>query len=300
MTYSHPHIETLPARRTELGSLKILRALPRRKRRMVGAWCFLDRYGPVSFSSEKPMDVAPHPHIGLQTVSWLTEGEIVHHDSLGYEALMHAGQLNLMTAGRGIAHSEETPRINSGTLSGVQLWVALPSGQRDMAPEFDHYASLPVLDFAGGTITLITGTLLGHSSPAKTFTPIVGADIALRDQPMVLPLNPDFEHALFVLLGNVALDGRPIEGSALHYLGTQRNQLEISGTPNSRILMIGGEPFPEKIVMWWNFVAGSQQEIAEAREDWVNHQRFGEVKAYSGSRLPAPDLTSLAPANPAS
>src|SRR5262245_20660546 len=140
----HPSpIESFPARKTELGSIKILRALPRRARRMVGPWCFLDRYGPISFGPEKPMDVAPHPHMGLQTVSWLVEGEIVHNDSLGYEALMGAGQLNLMTAGRGIAHAEETPRRNSGRLSGVQLWVALPDGHRHIDPVFDHYASLP-------------------------------------------------------------------------------------------------------------------------------------------------------------
>src|SRR5215510_13522902 len=130
MSDSRSDIQSLPARQTEVGSLRILRALPRRQRRMVGPWCFLDRYGPIGFSSEKPMDVAPHPHIGLQTVSWLVAGEIVHHDSLGCEALMRAGELNLMTAGSGIAHSEETPRQNSGQLDGVQLWVALPDEQR--------------------------------------------------------------------------------------------------------------------------------------------------------------------------
>src|ERR1051326_5785426 len=121
MTNSNPQIQRLPARHTELGSLKILRALPRRERRTVGPWCFLDRYGPLQFAGDKPMDVAPHPHMGLQTISWLLEGEIVHHDSLGCESLMRAGQLNLMTAGEGIAHSEETPKDNSGALSGVQL-----------------------------------------------------------------------------------------------------------------------------------------------------------------------------------
>src|SRR5215468_5346223 len=146
---TYPDIQSLPARHTELGGLKILRALPRSQRRMVGAWCFLDRYGPLSFTGQKPMDVAPHPHIGLQTVSWLLEGEMIHHDSLGNEALMRAGQLNLMTAGRGIAHSEETPPANSGALSGVQLWVALPDDDRDVSPAFDHYAVLPVQDESG-------------------------------------------------------------------------------------------------------------------------------------------------------
>src|SRR5262249_46349032 len=287
MSYPNSDIQSLPARQTELRSLRILRVLPRRQRRMVGPWCFLDRYGPVSFTSDKPMDVAPHPHIGLQTVSWLLEGEIIHHDSLGYEALIRPGQLNLMTAGHGIAHSEETPKTNSGTLNGVHLWVALSGEQRDMPPAFEHYSSLPVLDFAGGTITLIAGTLLGHSSPAKTFTPIIGAEISLREQqPITLPLLTEFEHALFVLQGDVLVEGRPIDGGTLHYLGTNRDQLHITGIDNSRILMIGGEPFSETIVMWWNFVAKTHEEIAQAREDWVHHQRFGEVKAYCGSRLP--------------
>src|SRR5262249_14688362 len=159
------------------GSLTILRALPRSRRRMVGPWCFLDRYGPVTFSSGAPMLVAPHPHMGLQTVSWLLEGEIVHKDSLGYEALMHAGQLNLMTSGRGIAHSEETPPRNSGKLSGVQLWVALPGEHRDTAPVFDHYSSVPIVELGGASVTLIAGELSGHTSPARAFSKMIGADI---------------------------------------------------------------------------------------------------------------------------
>src|SRR5690349_17716622 len=177
-TQADSDIQSLPARQAEVGSLKILRALPRRQRRMVGPWCFLDRYGPLRFSDEKAMDVAPHPHLGLQTVSWLLEGEIVHHDSLGCEALMRAGQLNLMTSGRGIAHAEETPRTNSGALSGVQLWIALPDDYRDGPPAFDHYAELPTVEASSGvTVKLITGELLGRSSPAKTFSPIVGAEL---------------------------------------------------------------------------------------------------------------------------
>jgi quercetin 2,3-dioxygenase len=301
MSDSRFEIQSLRARQTELGSLVIQRALPRRQRRMVGPWCFLDRYGPHRFTSEKPLDVAPHPHIGLQTVSWLIQGEIIHRDSLGCEALMHGGQLNLMTAGRGIAHSEETPKTNSGTLNGVQLWVALPDHQRDIPPVFEHHAMMPVLDVAGGTVTLIAGTLLAESSPAKMFSPIIGADIAFHQkQPMLLPLNPDFEHALFVLQGDVLLQERPIEAATLHYLGTGREQLLIAGTVDARVLLIGGEPFGEPIVMWWNFVARTQNEIEQARADWMQHQRFGEVKGYIGSRLPAPDLAKFAPANPGS
>ena len=236
------------------------------------------------------MDVAPHPHMGLQTVSWLLQGEIIHNDSLGCEALMRAGQLSLMTAGHGIAHSEETPTTNSGALDGVQMWVALPPSQRTMPPAFNHHASLPVLDFASGTVTLIAGTLLGETSPAQMFSPIVGAEIAFRArESLVLPVRRGFEHAVFVLQGDVLLDKRPLDGGALHYLGTNRDELHLSGSVSARVLLIGGEPLNEPIVMWWNFVGGSREEMSEAREDWMNHRRFGEVKAYHGARLPAPD-----------
>src|SRR5262245_55393125 len=165
------------------------------------------------------MDVAPHPHIGLQTVSWLLEGEIVHHDSLGYEALIRPGQLNLMTAGHGITHSEETPAVNSGALSGVQLWVALPQDRRDMDPLFHHHAVLPVVDSAAGTVTIFAGTLADQTSPAQMFSPIVGAEITLRTRdPLLLPVRRDFEHALFVLHGDVALNKQPLADGALHYL----------------------------------------------------------------------------------
>lgn len=247
------------------------------------------------------MDVAPHPHIGLQTVSWLLQGEIVHNDSLGYEALMRAGQLNLMTAGHGIAHAEETPKGNSGTLDGVQLWVALPSERRNMSPTFHHHVFLPVLDVPAGTVTLIAGTLMDQTSPAQMYSPIVGAEIAFRaPETLQLPVRRDFEHALLVLHGDVAMDRRPLEGGTLHYLGANRDELHLSGSIGSRVLLIGGEPYNDPLVMWWNFVGSTHEEMAKAREDWIRHQRFGEVKAYRGDRLPAPDLMKLAPANPAS
>jgi len=237
------------------------------------------------------MDVAPHPHMGLQTVSWLVAGEMVHHDSLGCEALMKAGQLNLMTAGFGIAHSEETPKRNSGLLDGVQLWVALPDNQRQIPPLFDHYASLPVFDVAPASVTLIFGDMLQHASPARSFSPMVGAEIAFREKGAIdLPLKPNFEHAVLVLQGDGALDTSPVRDDALHYIAPGRDELHIDGSENCRMLLIGGEPFHEPILMWWNFVARTHEEMARAREDWVQHQRFGEVKAYDGPRTPAPDL----------
>ena len=247
------------------------------------------------------MDVAPHPHIGLQTVSWLLQGEIIHNDSLGCEALMRAGQLNLMTAGRGIAHSEVSPKSNSGKLDGVQLWVALPSDRRSTTPVFHHHASLPILELGGVTVTIIAGTLMYRTSPAVMFTPIVGAEIAFQSRkPIELPVRPDFEHALFILRGEVSLNNSPLEGDTLHYLGMERDELQLSGSDDARVLLLGGEPFTDPILMWWNFVGTTHHEIAEAREDWIQHRRFGDVTAYHGPRIPAPDLLKLAPANPAS
>jgi hypothetical protein len=234
-------------------------------------------------------------------VSWLLQGEIVHNDSLGCERLMRAGQLNLMTAGGGIAHSEETPKANSGTLEGVQLWVALPRDRRQMAPVFNHHASLPVLDVAAGTVTLIAGTLMNETSPAQMFSPIVGAEIAFRSrESLELPVRRDFEHALFVLRGDVSLNKRPLESGSLHYLGLNRDALHFTASVDSRVLLLGGEPFKDPVLMWWNFVGSTHEEIAEAREDWIQHRRFGEVKAYLGNRIAAPDLMKLAPPNPAS
>ena len=287
-------IQSLPAREAEVGSLKILRALPRSQRRMVGAWCFLDRYGPVRFLQEKPMDIAPHPHIGLQTVSWLLEGELIHHDSLGCEGLMSAGQLNLMTAGQGIAHSEETPRTNSGILSGVQLWIALPGEAREQRPAFHYHADLPAFDVSGVSVKLFIGELLGHTSSARVFTPTVGAEILFReDASILLPFKRSFEHAIFIFEGDVLLNGQHMDRDTLHYLGTNRDEVQIKGNAGSRLLLIGGEPFGEPIVMWWNFVARTHEEIARAREDWMQHERFGEVRGYNGSRIPAPELRAL-------
>ena len=239
------------------------------------------------------MDVAPHPHMGLQTVSWLASGEIIHRDSLGCEALMRAGQLNLMTAGRGISHSEETPKENSGKLQGVQLWIALPADQRHTEPLFDHYASLPVFSIESATVRVIIGEILRHRSPARGFSPIVGAEILLNESNAIdLPLNRQFEHAAMVMSGDCILDGRPVDRDALHYFAPGRDELRIGGSKDLRLLLIGGEPFGEEIVMWWNFVGRTREEMATARQDWEQHARFGEVKNYNGARVAAPDLIS--------
>jgi redox-sensitive bicupin YhaK (pirin superfamily) len=293
--------ERFPAHETTLGTLQILRALPIRQKRLVGAWCFLDRFGPLSFSEAKPMDVAPHPHIGLQTVSWLLQGEIVHKDSLGSEALLGPRGVNVMTSGSGIAHSEETPRENSGLLNGVQLWVALPDADRHGPASFQHVDEVPIVEQAGGTVSVFAGSVLGSSSPAKHFSPILGVDIAVHKAvSLELPLDHSFEHAALLLTGDAEIDGQPIDTTSLWYLGTSRSSIEFKSKNGAHVLLIGGLPFPEKILMWWNFVARTPEEIADARSDWQSHQRFGDVTKYNGPRLDAPPLRQFAAPNPVS
>ena len=281
-------LEAHPGRTTHLGPLQIWRALPVRDRRLIGPWCFLDRYGPISFSSDKPMDVAPHPHIGIQTVSWLLEGEVLHRDSLGCEAMARPGAVNVMTSGKGIAHSEETPASNIGRLNGVQLWVALPDAHRHDAPAFHHVPEVPREEWRGG---------FAETFSAHTFSPMIGKDVRVHSS-LELELERTFEHGLFILDGGVTLEGQRLEVNTLYYLGMDRSCIDVSGS--GRFLLLGGEPFPETVLMWWNFAARTPEEIAEARAEWESGTRFGAVPGYDGPRLHAPSLTRIARPNPAS
>ncbi len=293
--------EVYASRNIRLGDLEIARALPIRERKMVGPWCFLDRFGPVAFGETRPMDVAPHPHIGLQTVTWLLAGEVRHDDSLGYKAVVRPGGVNVMTAGRGIAHAERTPVENSGQLSGIQLWAALPDAHRDIDPAFESLAQVPILERPGGVIQLFSGTLEGTTSPAPHYSKIVGAEVAVKDgATLILKLDPDYEHALMLLDGDSTFEGRALQERKLYDLGTGRAAAALSSKRGGRVLLVGGPPFPEAILMWWNFVARTPEEIATARADWQDQRRFGEVAAYPGPRLEAPDLGRLAAPNPVS
>lgn len=294
-------VESYPGRELSLGSLAISRALPVRDRRLVGPWCFLDRFGPLTFNQGRPMDVAPHPHIGLQTVTWLLQGEVVHDDSLGYESVLRPGGVNVMTSGSGIAHAEQTPGDNSGRLHGVQLWVALPGDQRQMPAGFEQVEEVPALELPAGRVQIFSGTLHGRTSPAVHFSEVLGADLQVHPgHSLTLPLDPHFEHALLVLSGDAALNGQPLEDRVLYYIGSARSDMNVSSRNGGRLLLIGGPPFPEKILMWWNFVARTHEEIAQARADWEEGQRFGEVTAYKGPRLSAPSLLRFARPNPVS
>lgn len=287
-----PVHELLPPRRVPLGeSTFVRRLLPSLGRRMVGAWCFVDHYGPDDITDEPGMQVPPHPHIGLQTVSWLHGGEVLHRDSLGSLQTVRPKELGLMTAGRAIAHSEESPRRHSPILHGAQLWVAMPDAHRHTEPAFKHHAGLPVVEGPGFAATVILGELDGTASPGTAFTPIMGADLALEDRADVrLPVEPDFEYAALTMSGVTEVDGMRVEPGSMLYLGSGRRELPLRADGDSGLVLLGGEPFEEKLVMWWNFIARTGEEIAQARKDWMAGDRFGTVHGYDGAPLPAPTM----------
>jgi redox-sensitive bicupin YhaK (pirin superfamily) len=238
------------------------------------------------------MDVPPHPHTGLQTVSWLFEGEVEHRDSAGVHAMVRPGELNLMTAGAGICHSEVST-VTTTVLHGVQLWVALPGEQRVTTPDWQHETALPVVCDRGLRATVIMGELTGARSPGTAYSPLVGVDLDVAAGADVLvPLEPDFEHAVLVMSGAVHVDGTELAPGAMLYLGCGRRDLRLQADGSSsgaRVLLLGGAPFEESIVMWWNFVGRSNEEIVQAREDWAAGTRFGTVLG-AGEPLTAPPL----------
>src|SRR5688572_16629426 len=216
-------LEAYPNRDVSLGTLTVTRVLPIRDRRMIGPWCFLDRFGPLTFGDDKPMDVAPHPHTGLQTVTWLLEGEVLHDDSLGCEATAKPGGVNVMTSGHGIAHAEQTPRQHTGRLNGAQLWVALPDEYRHVEPSFDGIERVPVIESPGGMTQLFAGSLAGLKSPGRHFSELTGADVQVHPGlSLDLELQPHFEYAVLVLEGDCSIEGEPLQPRMLYYLGVHR------------------------------------------------------------------------------
>ncbi len=302
-------VEIMTPREVPLGGLRAMtvrRTLPQRQRSLIGAWCFVDHYGPDPVDETGGMNVAPHPHTGLQTVSWLFEGEIEHRDSAGNHAMVRPGQVNLMTAGRGISHSEiSTP--GTATLHGAQLWVALPDAARGVEPDFAHHEP-PQLTGEGWSARVFLGSLLGDTSPVSTYTPLLGAEIRLdAGTRLSLDVDPSFEHGVLVDAGLLSVGEVDAKPADLAYVpvGSERLELRSYAEP-VRLLLLGGPPFGEPIVMWWNFVGRSHEEIASFRADWqdqiieagavvtdsqeVADGRFGVVLGDHLPPIPAPEL----------
>ncbi|WP_090482895.1 pirin family protein [Nakamurella panacisegetis] len=290
-------VEVLVPREVPLGgprAMTVRRTLPQKQRSLIGAWCFVDHYGPDDVSMTGGMDVAPHPHTGLQTVSWLFAGQVEHRDSAGVHALIRPGELNLMTSGAGIAHSEVSTSETSA-LHGVQLWVALPASALGGPRDFQHHvpSAIPAGD---ASVRVFLGALAGSTSPVTTFTPLLGAEIVLPPGGSV-PLEVDarFEHGVLVDTGSIIASGTELARAELGYLGPGRSEISLTnpGSGDARVLLLGGPPFGEDIVMWWNFVGRTHEDIVAAREEWeAGSERFGVVSGYVGrrSRLPAPGL----------
>jgi redox-sensitive bicupin YhaK (pirin superfamily) len=283
-----PEVEVSPSREASVGGIAVRRALPRRQRRTVGAWCFADHFGPVTADAAR-MEIGPHPHTSLHTVTWLLEGSLLHRDSLGSEQPIHPGQLNLMTAGHGVAHAEETPARDADQVQhGIQLWVAQPDRTRHGPAAFEHHAELPTVGIGAARVTVLIGEVAGAASPARADTPLVGAEVASEGGRFTVPLEPGFEHALVVLTGSLAVGDTPVVPGHLAYLGQGREQLALAAEGTTRALLLGGEPLGEQIVMSWNFVGRSRDEVAQAAADWnAESERFGGVDSAL-ARIPAP------------
>lgn len=308
-----PCLVLWPEREVPLGGVRAMnvrRTLPQRGLPTIGAWCFLDSFGP----DRTAMSVLPHPHIGLQTVTWPLAGNIRHRDSVGSDVVVRPGELNIMTAGHGVSHSEFAvlPDSDDGgplpVQRGLQLWVALPDAERRRGPAFEQHRDLPVVTGAGFTATVMVGEFAGAVSPATMYSPIVGADISCGGT-TVLPLAAHFEHAVLVLDGGLTLDRQEVSPGPLGYLGAGRSALEVQALPGTRFLLIGGEPFQEELLMWWNFVGRTHDEVAQARDDWeaqgtmpdaaARGARYGLVEGHGpdagaqAGRIPAPPMPAV-------
>jgi len=284
-----PADQTIEPRDVPLGGvrgLRVYRTLPSRALPTIGAWCFVDHFGPT----DQTMRVLPHPHTGLQTVTWPIAGEIRHRDSLGSDVVLRPGELNLMTSGDGVAHSEFTVG-DPGPMHGVQLWVALPDDRRLGPAGFEHHPDLPRIDGPGWTGTVLVGEFAGGSSRATVHTPLVGAELRLEPGRHEFDLDPRFEYGILAADGDVRVGGRAVAHRQLRYLAPGRARVAIETEVAAIVMLLGGEPFDEQLVMWWNFIGRTHEDIARARDAWQGQDpRFGEVAGHDGHVIPAPPL----------
>lgn len=299
------NLQRLPTRIADVGGIPIHRAIPQAALRKVGAWCFLDHAGPA-VPPPPGMQVGPHPHIGLQTFTWMIEGEVLHRDSLGSEQIIRPGQVNLMTAGHGIAHSEEAQTLG---VHAAQLWIALPDSHRNIPPRFQHYPDLPRTRIGDLEVTVLAGEALGLTAPAAVHSPLMGVDLLASGSASParasMPLRADFEHAVMSLSGEVRVEGQILPSEELIYLPAGTSAVNLECKPGSRLIIIGGEPMDEAILLWWNFVARTTEEMRQAQKQWeaeaatnaetINGQprRFGMPVASTLKSLHSPSLEGV-------
>ncbi len=266
----------------DLGGFSVRRVLPSGRRRMVGPFIFFDHMGPAKFEPGRGIDVRPHPHIGIATVTYLFEGRILHRDNLGCVQPIDAGALNWMTAGRGIVHSERSDpeeRARGPRLHGIQSWVALPRDLEEIEPSFDHYPAyaLPTIERDGATMRVVAGEAYGELSPATTLSPLYYVDATLRAESEIRLPNAYPEHAVYVVEGEVTVAGRCLQGGRMIVLGGAADAV-MRARSDSRMMLLGGAPLEEERYIWWNFVSSSQARIERAKDDWKNG-RFEPVPA---------------------
>jgi redox-sensitive bicupin YhaK (pirin superfamily) len=279
-------------RARDLGGFQVRRALPSAKRQMVGPFIFFDQMGPSEFLLGSGIDVRPHPHIGLSTVTYLFDGEIMHRDSLGTSLPIRPGELNWMTAGRGIVHSERTPldlRVTGSKLFGIQSWVALSADEEETAPDFAHYGAgeMPVLDGEGKIVRVIAGSVLGATSPVRTSSAMVYADVMLQAGAS-LPLDPDHdERGLFTVFGQIDIAGDVFDPGQL-LVFKPGDRITVRARSEARFMMMGGEPMDGPRFIWWNFVSSRKDRIEQAKADW-KAARFDSVPGDEAEFIPLPE-----------
>lgn len=287
-------IEPRQVKLTTRTEIDVRRTIPHARLRTIGAWCFVDHFGPTPQTDG--MVVAAHPHTGLQTVTWLIEGQIEHRDSIGSVQLIESGQLNLMTAGYGIAHSEVSLQTQSN-LHAVQLWIALPEESRNTDPHFEHHADLPVIHHGPLRAKIMAGEFLGQRAETKIYSDLMGTELRLAPgESSTVRVNKNFEHGFLVVESQAQLNEHEVPLHHLQYFEPGLEELTITNTGDTELiaLLLGGVPLGEKILMWWNFIGRTHEEIAQMREQWNNREsRFEEFEDSIGGWIPAPELPNI-------
>ena len=279
-------------RSVDLGGFEVRRALPHAKRRMVGPFIFFDHFGPAVFDAGRGIDVRPHPHIGLATVTFLFDGEIVHRDSLGTALPIRPGAVNLMTAGRGIVHSERTPpdhRLGSERLHGLQCWLAMPAGDEEIDASFAHHdqAELPIIAEDGKSVRIVVGSLYGHTSPVPTLSDTIFADATLAPG-ATLPIDAGTEErAIYVVAGEIVIAGDRFSAGRLLIL-RPRDRITVTAADEARVVLVGGAAMDGPRHIWWNFVSSRKERIEQAKADWKN-KRFDIVPGDEAEFIPLPE-----------